>query len=103
MEKPVNTDRINQDYYEPLFSHATNRILFTNGSQDPWSRLSIVNEGGLEQRQQKQPRGVNSGLTLYKIQGAAHCEDLHRSGAKDSDALKGARGLAAQLIEEWLK
>lgn len=89
---PVDTSTINEGFYKPLFASSTTNILFTNGNQDPWSRLSIV-QGTSQQ---------SANLTLYKIEGAAHCDDLRKPKDTDSDALKGSRTLTLQLIGQWL-
>ncbi len=90
MDIPADTDGYNDEYYWPLFDDSTTNILFTNGSTDPWSMLSVVNNEN------------NPLLTTYVIEGAAHCNDLHGSDSGDSIYLKKSRSLFKELAESWL-
>lgn len=90
--KPVNTDVINRELYEPLLKSVTSRILFTNGAQDPWSNLSITQENG---------NATNPNTIALTIAGAAHCDDLRRPKTSDSEAVKKARQLFSDLATEW--
>lgn len=91
IETPVDTAFINENFYNPLAAQETTRIYMTNGSNDPWSRLSITEPNG------------NKGLTLYTIQGAAHCDDLRTPSPNDSEPLRKARKQLADLLTEWLR
>ncbi len=89
--QPVNENTSNQKYYLPLFSRGVKNIYFTNGSNDPWSNLSIQSNtpGSTE----------NPGLKLFTISGSAHCDDL---GTRVSTALSTARSQFETLARQWL-
>lgn len=93
LERPANTDLINSDFYQPLFNHLTQRIYFTNGSNDPWSTLSLTPENAQQQ---------NPNLSYTMIKGAAHCDDLRIPKKTDSTSLKKARETMIKLLKEWL-
>lgn len=57
---------LNEKWYFPLLNPETSKIIFTNGSNDPWLRLSLV-EGG---------EASNPNVDLLMMDGAAHCNDL---------------------------
>lgn len=84
----------NASYYLPLLDEATSNIYLTNGSNDPWSRLSMTDENG---------NTTNKNLSYYLIDGAAHCEDLHAPRATDSVSLKTSRSKLDELIAGWMK
>lgn len=90
---PVSTNKINNNYYYPILNSATSNILFTNGSNDPWSLLSISAQNNNDH---------NPNLTYYTIDGAAHCDDLRAAKSSDSTSLKKARSLLNQRIVSWL-
>ena len=89
----ANTDLINSQFYRPLLDSTTSRIFFTNGSTDPWSRLSLTPANG---------NATNKNLAYYTIEGAAHCDDLRQRRDNDSAALKSARQQFSALMTEWL-
>ena len=86
----LDVQKTNQKYYEPLLNVATSEVLFTNGSQDPWLKLSITPESK-----------VHDGITPYVIQGAAHCDDLQGESSKENESMKGARTLWNQKVQKW--
>ena len=88
---PVNTDRTNDHFYRGLAQNSVKNIFFTNGSNDPWSHLSITNSD--------QTMG-NENLKFFLIAGASHCEDL---GERISDALKTARNEFVALSKQWFR
>ena len=88
---PVNTDRTNDKYYRRLFDRSTKNIYFTNGSNDPWSNLSITNTTA--------GASANPALKFFTIAGAAHCDDL---GNRFSTALSQARDQFDSLVKQWL-
>ncbi len=99
IEKPVDTSIINKLFYQPLFEEqSASRIFFTNGSNDPWSNLSILSE-----KVEQNIQGKNPSLTLMTITGQAHCDDLRTPKASDSTILKSARTKLQELITDWLK
>ncbi len=93
IEYNLNTDKINNEYYLPLFSNDVKNIYFTNGSTDPWSNLSMSDKLG---------NSTNPNLDFYMIDGAAHCGDLITAKESDSVSLKGARQKLDALINKWL-
>lgn len=90
----ADTQGMNETYYYPLFKPKTQHIYFTNGSNDPWSNLSLIDKNG---------NTNNTNLSYTLIQGAAHCDDLRTPVSKDSDALKKARQTMDELLKQWLK
>lgn len=99
IDKPVDTTVINKLFFEPLFdSQNSSNIFFTNGSNDPWSVLSILSE---KVEATEQPKNPN--LTLMTIKNQAHCDDLRTPKTSDSEILKEARTKLQGLIELWLK
>jgi pimeloyl-ACP methyl ester carboxylesterase len=93
INKPANTDYINNTFYKPLMTDTVSNIFFTNGSTDPWSNLSMTVENG---------NAVNKNLHYYTIEGAAHCDDLRQPRSTDSESLKSARLQLSSLITDWL-
>jgi len=91
---PVNTDKINHSYYAPLLTSQASQILFTDGSTDPWSKLSLTQELG---------NATNPLDFFYTILGAAHADDLGTPQSRDSSSLRDARQLFLKLAAEWLK
>ncbi len=84
---PVDDARTNRVYVDPLFSSNTTNIFFTNGSDDPWSTLSILEGSSNAAR--------NPGLDLMTILGAAHCDDL-------VSVITGAYDRLTSLIDRWM-
>ncbi len=94
--EPVDTNYINDYFFKPLLNaQAASNILFTNGSTDPWSNLSLLpnSETGTN---------VNDLNTYLLIQGAAHCDDLGGSRPSDSAELTNSRSVFINLIGTWL-
>lgn len=86
---PVDTKTMNQAFYQPLLDSKTSQILFTNGTSDPWSNLSIL-EGSTESKK-------NPLLSFLSLQGFSHCSDL---GGK---IITQAYDKTNELFELWLK
>lgn len=86
---PPDTTSTNQRYYDRLKSGATTRVLYTNGSIDPWSELSITTPP--------------AGSEAYMIEGGHHCDDVQAPAATDSASLQGARTMISATISGWLK
>lgn len=81
-------------YYLPLLNKTlTSRILYTNGSTDPWSTLSISSELA---------NNINPLTPALTITGAAHCDDLGTPDSSDSWSLKKARNKFFELATGWL-
>jgi len=88
---PVNVNQTNATFYNNLFGAGVKNIFFTNGSNDPWSNLSI---------NEKNPNAEsNPGLKFFTIAGSAHCDDL---GSRISVALTQARTEFDQLLNRWI-
>jgi pimeloyl-ACP methyl ester carboxylesterase len=81
-------------FYQPLLSTAASQIFFTNGTQDPWSSLSITHERGND---------TNPLNSIFAIEGGSHCTDL---GQAFPDTTPGSSSLAvsefSDLITKWL-
>ncbi|MBS1960323.1 MAG: hypothetical protein JST80_12675 [Bdellovibrionales bacterium] len=89
IKTPVDTATTNKNFYEKLFDSTTKNIFFTNGSNDPWSNLSITATSE-----------ANPLLKFFVIDGSAHCDDL---GSRMSSALTLARDQFKALVADWIK
>ena len=87
----VQVEATNKIFYEPLLKGETKNIFYTNGSNDPWSVLSIT----------EVPES-NPDLSTYVIKEASHCDDLGRPTLMDSTDLKLSRSMFQKLVYEWL-
>jgi hypothetical protein len=92
-DQPVDVDGTNTNYYQPVLTQSSN-ILFTNGSNDPWSLLGINPTLG---------NNTDPNDTVILIDGAAHCGDLSSLSASDSTALTAAKDKFSDLATLWLK
>ena len=92
LKTQVDADRTNRDFYAGLFNGGTSRIYFTNGNNDPWSNLSLIDAGAVQ--------ASNPGLTVFLIGGASHCDDL---GGRVTAALGQARSQFEQLFASWIR
>lgn len=91
-KSPMGTDgALNDEWYLPLFNPETSRIIFTNGSNDPWLRLSVVEGGELS----------NASFDLFMMEGAAHCNDLRL--ATNLPSVLAAHASMERIISNWLK
>ena len=93
MKTRSGTDELNKRYYTPLQDISTSNILFTNGTEDPWSHLSMSKENG---------NADNPNLAYYTIKGGSHCSDLYPPMAADSASKKEARAMLSRLLGKWL-
>ncbi|MGK5082515.1 S28 family serine protease [Bdellovibrionota bacterium FG-1] len=85
----------NAKYYQPLLDPAqTSRILFTNGSVDPWSELSITHQRGND---------VNANTFSAMIDGKAHCSDLYGPNSDDPLSLTRARQQFLDVAAQWVQ
>lgn len=90
-QTPMTADgALNQEWYFPLFNATTSHIMFTNGGNDPWLRLSVV--PGTEQS--------NQALDLFMMDGAAHCNDLRATIQIPS--VIAAQVTIGTILENWL-
>lgn len=93
LTQPAQTATLNSTFYAPLMDILVSNIYFTNGEQDPWSTLSLA---------EKNDNAINPKLDYYLIEGAAHCDDLHKPSTSDSESLKQARKTMESLLAKWL-
>lgn len=90
---PAAIDNMNALFYQQLFAPSVSNIFFTNGSNDPWSALSITIENG---------NATNPNSDYQTIAGTAHCADLHHPKESDPDSLKQVRNKTRELLNHWL-
>lgn len=94
IEQPANITHTNEYFYTPLLDEkSVSNILFTNGSDDPWSTLSMSENNS---------NNTNKNLYYYTIDGSAHCNDLQEPSGRDSSSLKLARAMTENLMKSWL-
>lgn len=91
IDQAGNEAFVNQKYYEPLLNESTSHILFTNGSRDPWMKLSITPENN---------NAVNPNTQAHIIPEASHCDDLRN--LTTPEILK-AKQLFTDQIKEWIQ
>ena len=91
INQPVDVERTNRSFYHQLFAAKTDRVLFTNGSNDPWSNLSLTDPVTVSQ--------ANPGLSVFLISGAAHCEDL---GSRFTHSIQEAKSIFKDLFARWI-
>ncbi|KAG9348302.1 hypothetical protein JZ751_002037 [Albula glossodonta] len=77
------------EYYGGYNICAT-RIVFPNGSIDPWHALGITKD-------------INDELPAVFIQGTAHCANMYPSRNQDLPQLTMARDHVYLLLQKWLK
>lgn len=85
------TEHLNQLFYEPLLGTSASNILYTNGSSDPYSPLSISAEQG---------NNTDPNTEAFTITGGSHCSDL---GGATSQSISEAQDLFLSLAAKWLK
>ncbi|KAM9663670.1 thymus-specific serine protease-like [Trichechus inunguis] len=66
------------------------KIIFSNGSNDPWHRLGITKD-------------ISEDLPAVFIKGEGHCADVLEQNDTDSAELIQAREKIFQILQEWLK
>jgi pimeloyl-ACP methyl ester carboxylesterase len=84
----------NREYYDRLFEPTTTNILFTDGSDDPWSVLSVDSHSNGR---------TNSGITIMNMKGQAHMEDISTPFEQASEPIRASRTLFFSLVETWIK
>ncbi len=92
LSQSVDTSAINVDFYEKLLGSSVSRIIYTNGSTDPWKTLSIATENGND---------VNPNTPAFMIEGGSHCSDLGNLAA--SGSVLDAQDLFMRNLEAWLR
>jgi pimeloyl-ACP methyl ester carboxylesterase len=81
---------LNANWYYPLFNPETSRIIFSNGSHDPWLTLSVTESSAERNRE----------FDLFMMGGAAHCDDLSLGRIA---SVSTAQMEMEQIIGSWLK
>ncbi|XP_065055370.1 thymus-specific serine protease-like [Rhopilema esculentum] len=71
-------------------SLGVSRIVFPNGSIDPWHALSIL-------------KNQTVGEVAVYMKGVAHCANMNPSEPNDPLSLKSGRKMIDALVGEWLK
>ncbi|OFZ80217.1 MAG: hypothetical protein A2583_11465 [Bdellovibrionales bacterium RIFOXYD1_FULL_53_11] len=95
LENPADAAGLNAGFYAPLLDPLkTSNVYYTNGSRDPWSRLSVSPENHND---------VNPRTRTLVVEGAAHCDDLRSAGAGDSEPLRKSRALFLEQAAQWLE
>lgn len=89
LAEPAATRSFNDTYFHPIMDGEASYIYFTNGTDDPWSTLSILETDITD-------------IDVFNIDGAAHCDDLRRSLPSDSPSLKKSRKMFLQRATYWL-
>lgn len=67
----------------------SSRIVFTNGSVDPWHALGNIED-------------FDENMPVYYIKGTAHCADLYKETAEDFPELTEARTKTWEKLSKWL-
>lgn len=93
LETAPDISILNEKYYQPLLKSASN-MHFTNGSHDPWSRMSLIAENN---------NTTNPHLRYTMIENGTHTEDLAPESENDSEPLKAARATTDALVGQWLQ
>ena len=78
-------------YYEPLMAGAATNILFTNGTEDPWSTLSLTDASA-----------APAGISVFVVQGGSHCSDLTNLSRTSSLGVFEAHVRLNTLAKGWL-
>ena len=85
----------NTKHYNTLYGEThpqASRIIFTNGSEDPWKRASVLTS--------KNKRVIPIEI---ECDGCAHCVDLHTPSENDHPNLKAAREQITKQLDHWIK
>ncbi|XP_049744805.1 putative serine protease K12H4.7 [Elephas maximus indicus] len=85
-----NIGVISTNAYYGGFNMTGSKIIFPNGSFDPWHPLGITKD-------------ISKDLPAVFIKGAVHCADMFEQNDTDSAELIQAREKIFQLLQKWLK
>jgi len=69
----------------------SNKIVFLNGSVDPWHALGLISDTPKPEE-----------MPVCYIKGTAHCADLYSSSPNDLESLTDARNKAWNYLDKWL-
>ena len=75
-------------YYGGRNPHSS-RIVFTNGSVDPWHALGNIED-------------FDEAMPVFYVKGTAHCADLYKSTPEDIPGLTAARTKTWEKLSQWL-
>lgn len=84
-------DGTRKTYYEPLMAGAATNILFVNGTEDPWSTLSLTDQSA-----------APAGITVKIVQGGSHCSDLTNLSRSEALGVYETHTLLNTLAKVWL-
>jgi hypothetical protein len=90
-KEAVKDGALNKKWYLPLFNPETSKIIFSNGSNDPWLTLSLTEYSHESNRE----------FDLFMMEGAAHCNDLRLS--TNLSSVSAAHYSMKDIISNWLK
>lgn len=82
---------INRSWYFPMLDPKTSRIIFTNGSNDPWLTLSVV----------PKDEPAHGHFDLLMMEGAAHCNDLR--AVTQLPSVMEAQLRIEGIVADWLR
>uniref|UniRef100_G3UK74 Serine protease 16 n=1 Tax=Loxodonta africana TaxID=9785 RepID=G3UK74_LOXAF len=86
----LNTGVMSTNEYYGGFNVTGSKIIFPNGSFDPWHPLGIT-------------KNISEDLLAVFIEGAVHCADVYEQKDTDSAELIQAREKIFQILQKWLK
>uniref|UniRef100_A0A6Q2XJY7 Serine protease 16 n=1 Tax=Esox lucius TaxID=8010 RepID=A0A6Q2XJY7_ESOLU len=84
----AGVDQTNENYGS--YDIRATRIVFPNGSIDPWHALGITSS-------------ISDDLPAIFIKGTAHCANMYPARAEDIPQLNLAREHIFQILQKWLK
>jgi hypothetical protein len=87
-----DVERTRAEYLDPLLGGGVTNILFTNGSLDPWSSLSLVD-----------PDSTPAGLDTFVVQTGSHCEDLQNLQPNSVLGVFQAHKRFYDLAKKWMR
>ncbi|XP_023595890.1 putative serine protease K12H4.7 [Trichechus manatus latirostris] len=86
----LKTGVMSTNMYYGGFNVRGSKIIFSNGSFDPWHTLGITKD-------------ISKDLPAVFIKGAGHCSEMFRQKATDSAELIQAREKIFHILQKWLK
>ncbi len=81
---------VTNDYYGGKTPEDVTRIVYVNGSIDPWHRMGIYEAD------------LNEDAPAIYIQGSAHCADMYEESSITSPELEEARAQIRELVATWI-
>jgi hypothetical protein len=90
-KRVVRDGLLNTQWYLPLFNPETSRMIFSNGSNDPWLTLSVTDSTDRYNRE----------FDLFMMEGAAHCNDLRL--ATNLPSVSAAHYSMRDIIAKWIR